>query len=76
MLEQLEFSPGHRVLEVGTGSGYNAALMAHVVGEEGLVVTVEINGGPGAEGARELGVLGGQTSRWSSKPGQLLRELL
>ena len=43
MLEQLELSSGHRVLEVGAGSGYNAALMAHMVGEEGLVITVEID---------------------------------
>ena len=43
MLEQLELSPGHRVLEVGAGSGYNVSLMAHMVGEEGLVVTVEID---------------------------------
>lgn len=42
MLEQLGLRPEHRVLEVGAGSGYNAALMAHVVGEKGRVVTVEI----------------------------------
>ena len=42
MLEQLELGPGHRVLEIGTGSGYNAALMSHIVGERGLVVTVDI----------------------------------
>lgn len=42
MLEQLGLQPGHRVLEVGAGSGYNAALMAHMVGEEGRIVTVEI----------------------------------
>lgn len=42
MLEQLGLQPGHRVLEIGAGSGYNAALMAHMVGEESRVVTVEI----------------------------------
>lgn len=42
MLEQLGLRPGQRVLEVGAGSGYNAALMAHVVGGRGRVVTVEI----------------------------------
>lgn len=35
--------PGMKVLEIGSGTGYNACVMAHVVGEEGLVVGVEIN---------------------------------
>lgn len=43
MLEELGLAPGQRVLEIGAGSGYNAALMAHIVGEEGRVVTVEID---------------------------------
>ncbi len=43
MLEQLGLEPGHRVLEVGTGSGYNAAVMAHVTGTAGSVVTVDID---------------------------------
>lgn len=43
MLEQLDTEPRDRVLEVGTATGYNAALLAHLVGEEGRVVTVEIN---------------------------------
>jgi protein-L-isoaspartate(D-aspartate) O-methyltransferase len=42
MLEQLRLEPGHRVLEIGAGTGYNAALMAHVVGETGQVVTVDL----------------------------------
>jgi protein-L-isoaspartate(D-aspartate) O-methyltransferase len=43
MLEQLGLEPGHRVLEIGTGTGYNAAVMAHVVGPRGRVVTVDID---------------------------------
>jgi protein-L-isoaspartate(D-aspartate) O-methyltransferase len=43
MLEQLGLAPGQRVLEIGTGTGYNAALLAHVVGGTGSVVTVEID---------------------------------
>ena len=43
MLEQLGLEAGHRVLEIGTGPGYNAALIASIVGESGRVVTVEID---------------------------------
>jgi protein-L-isoaspartate(D-aspartate) O-methyltransferase len=43
MLEQLGVASGHRVLEIGTGTGYNAALMSHLVGPEGSVVTVDID---------------------------------
>lgn len=52
MLEQLELEPGHRVLEIGSGTGYNAALMAHIVGDTGQVVTVDIDEDI-VEGARE-----------------------
>lgn len=41
MLEQLDIRPGYRVLEVGAGTGYNAALLAHLVGGTGAVTTVE-----------------------------------
>ena len=43
MLEQLDLEPGQKVLEIGAGTGYNAALMAHIVGETGQVVTVDID---------------------------------
>jgi protein-L-isoaspartate(D-aspartate) O-methyltransferase len=43
MLEQLGPLPGHRVLEIGTGTGYNAALMAELVGPTGSVVSVDID---------------------------------
>jgi protein-L-isoaspartate(D-aspartate) O-methyltransferase len=42
MLEQLALQPGHNVLEIGAGTGYNAALMAHIVGEHGHVTTMDI----------------------------------
>lgn len=41
MLEQLGVQPGHRVLEIGTGSGYNAALLARLTGPDGHVTSVE-----------------------------------
>src|SRR5215471_1073507 len=43
MLEQLELEPGLSVLEIGAGTGYNAALMAHVVGEAGTVTPVDLD---------------------------------
>jgi protein-L-isoaspartate(D-aspartate) O-methyltransferase len=42
MLELLELVPGARVLEIGAGTGYNAALMAEIIGEQRLVVTVDV----------------------------------
>ncbi|WP_031064218.1 methyltransferase, FxLD system [Streptomyces sp. NRRL F-5527] len=42
MIEQLRLEPGMTVLEVGSG-GYNAELLAHVLGERGRVVTVDVD---------------------------------
>ncbi|WP_435876053.1 hypothetical protein [Saccharopolyspora shandongensis] len=33
MLEMLDIGDGHRALEIGTGTGYNAALLCHRLGE-------------------------------------------
>ena len=46
MLEQLDLKPRQRVLEIGAGTGYNAALIASIVGPGGRVVTVDIQLGP------------------------------
>jgi protein-L-isoaspartate(D-aspartate) O-methyltransferase len=43
MLQQLDARPGQRVLEIGAGTGYNAALLAHLVGDAGHVVTIDID---------------------------------
>lgn len=43
MLELLDLQPGQRVLEIGAGTGYNAALMARLVGASGQVVTIDID---------------------------------
>ncbi|SRR6266498_1400000 len=42
MLEQAGLRPGMRCLEIGSG-GYNAALMAEIVGENGDVTTIDID---------------------------------
>jgi protein-L-isoaspartate(D-aspartate) O-methyltransferase len=58
MLAELDLAPGMRVLEIGAGSGYHAALMAELVGDPALVTTVDID--PGLVGAtrRRLDALG------------------
>jgi protein-L-isoaspartate(D-aspartate) O-methyltransferase len=43
MLEQLALRAGHRVLEIGAGTGYNAALMSELVGPHGSVVALDID---------------------------------
>ncbi|MEA2248937.1 MAG: protein-L-isoaspartate(D-aspartate) O-methyltransferase [Solirubrobacteraceae bacterium] len=43
MLEQLELAEGMRVLEIGAGTGYNAALLARLVGPAGSVTTVDVD---------------------------------
>jgi protein-L-isoaspartate(D-aspartate) O-methyltransferase len=43
MLDQLGLAAGHRVLEIGTGTGYNAALIAHLVGDQGSVVSIDVD---------------------------------
>jgi len=43
MLDQLDVNPGDRILEIGAGTGYNAALLAHLTGPSGPVTTVDID---------------------------------
>ena len=43
MLEVLDLQPGQRVLEIGTGTGYTAALLGHIVGESGHVTSIDID---------------------------------
>ena len=51
MTQALRLGPGHRVLEIGTGSGYQAAVLAHIVKE---VHTIEMRAGAGRSVARAL----------------------
>jgi len=41
MVEALDLKKGHKVLEIGAGSGYHAAIVANIIGDTGHVYTVE-----------------------------------
>ncbi|MET9611772.1 methyltransferase, FxLD system [Kitasatospora indigofera] len=43
MLEQLQPQPGNKILELGAGTGYNAALLAHLTGPTGHVTTIDVD---------------------------------
>jgi protein-L-isoaspartate(D-aspartate) O-methyltransferase len=55
MTELLKLKPGFRALEIGTGSGYQAAVLAEIVGE---VYTIEIREGLAREAKKRLKRLG------------------
>jgi protein-L-isoaspartate(D-aspartate) O-methyltransferase len=54
MLRLLAVRPGDRVLDVGTGSGWTTALLAHLTGPGGAVVGVELEPELVASGAAHL----------------------
>ena len=58
MLAQLDVRPGHRILEIGAGTGYNAALLARLAGPAGQVTTVELDSGIAAEASKALAAVG------------------
>jgi protein-L-isoaspartate(D-aspartate) O-methyltransferase len=41
MLELLQPKEGHKILDIGTGSGYTTALLSSIVGEKGKVYGIE-----------------------------------
>lgn len=41
-LEKLQPQPGDRVLDIGSGSGWQTALLAHIVGDTGSVFAMEL----------------------------------
>ena len=43
MLDQLQLEEGCNVLEIGAGTGYNAAIMQAIVGATGKVTTIELD---------------------------------
>src|SRR6188768_2952851 len=54
MLRLLEVRPGDRVLDVGAGSGWSTALLAHLTGDTGSVRGVELEAELAVWGADNL----------------------
>ncbi|WP_199512181.1 methyltransferase, FxLD system [Nucisporomicrobium flavum] len=54
MLDMLDVQPGQRILEIGAGTGYNAALLRTLTGPNGTVTTVDINADVTAGARRHL----------------------
>ncbi|MEU6475395.1 methyltransferase domain-containing protein [Streptomyces sp. NPDC047017] len=57
MLDALGVEDGQRVLEIGTGTGWNAALLCHRLGSEN-VFTVEVDGDSAREARKRLTAAG------------------
>ncbi|MGW4565171.1 methyltransferase domain-containing protein [Streptomyces sp. NPDC004561] len=58
MLVALSVGDGDRVLEVGAGTGYNAALLAHRLGDDDLVTTIDLEPEITESARRHLAVAG------------------
>ena len=43
MLQRLDVEPSMKVLEIGTGTGYNAALIAELTKDQSSVTTIDVN---------------------------------
>ncbi|MEJ3745555.1 methyltransferase, FxLD system [Actinomycetes bacterium KLBMP 9797] len=54
MLDALDVHAGHRILEIGAGTGYNAALLATLTGPTGTITTVDIDPDVTANARRNL----------------------
>ena len=58
MLEALSIEPGQRILEIGVGTGFNAALLDRLVGPEGQIVSVDIQPDVVEDARAHLGAAG------------------
>jgi protein-L-isoaspartate(D-aspartate) O-methyltransferase len=58
MLEMLDVRPGNSVHEIGTATGYNAALLDFLVSPDGSVTTIELDDDLGGRAAQRLARLG------------------
>ncbi len=68
MTDLLDIEPDHRILEIGTGSGYQTAILAELAGE---VYTVEVVPPLGKQAKRLLDELGYRNIRYRAADGHL-----
>ncbi len=54
MAELLDVAPGHRILEIGAGTGYNAAVLSELTGDRGAVTTVDLDPEVAAQAGQNL----------------------
>lgn len=54
MARLLDVAPGQRILEIGAGTGYNAAILSQLVGDRGAVTTIDIDPEVAAEAREHL----------------------
>lgn len=72
MLELLSPGKGHSILDIGSGSGWTTALLAHIVGEEGKVVGLEVIPGLVEMGQKNLGKYGFPWAKiWQAERGEV-----
>jgi protein-L-isoaspartate(D-aspartate) O-methyltransferase len=58
MTQELLPRPGHKILELGTGTGYQTAILAHLVGPTGHIFTIERVPALAASAQRRLAAMG------------------
>jgi protein-L-isoaspartate(D-aspartate) O-methyltransferase len=70
MLEHLDLERGLNVLEIGAGTGYNAALLKHIVGARGRLTSVDIDDRNVRDARERLRALG-YPARFATGDGRL-----
>ncbi|WP_034088889.1 methyltransferase, FxLD system [Streptacidiphilus albus] len=71
MLDQLDVKPGDRILEIGAGTGYNAALLTHLAGPDGQVTTVDIDSDVTTHARKALDATGNEHVHVATRDGAL-----
>ncbi len=76
MLQAVDPHPGSHILEIGTGTGYNAALLAELVGPEGIVTSVEVEAAVAQRAREDLDAIGIHNVRVIQADGRTLGGVL